>query len=36
MGKKVLIFLSGFFIFLFILGSQTIVKGDSNYVGSEA
>ncbi len=36
MGKKVFIFLSGFFIFLFILGSQTIVKGDSNYVGSEA
>jgi DmsE family decaheme c-type cytochrome len=35
MGKKVLIFSSGIFIFLFILGSQTIVKGDTNYVGSE-
>ena len=35
MGKKVLIFSSGFILFLFILGSQTIVRADANYVGSE-
>jgi DmsE family decaheme c-type cytochrome len=35
MGKRDFILLSGFFIFLLIFGGQTIVKGDTNYVGSE-
>jgi DmsE family decaheme c-type cytochrome len=35
MGKRILIFSSSFIVFLFFLGSQTIVKGDVNYVGSE-
>ena len=35
MGKRVLFGSSVFFVFLFILGSQTIVKGEANYVGSE-
>ena len=36
MGKKVLIFLFVSFIFLLILITQSSVKGDSEYVGSEA
>lgn len=35
MRKKVLISLSGFTIFLFCLSASTIVRGNSNYVGSE-
>lgn len=35
MGKKALIFLLGFLIFIFFLGPQTNVRGDDKFVGSE-